>query len=100
MKYRYFKNFNEEKFNNDLIMSDLQNVEHIENPNEALSTLYTIINHILQRHEPIKSKCIKREIQPEWYSQDILNASKHRNMYHKQKTGHSIKNRGTKHPTL
>ena len=85
MKYRYFKKFNEEKFNNDLIMSDLQNVEHIENPNEALSTLYTIMNHILEIHAPIKSKRIKREIQPEWYSQDILNASKHRNMYHKQK---------------
>ena len=100
MNYRSFNNFNEEKFNNDLIMSDLQKIEHIDNPNEALSSLYTIINHTLEIHAPIKSKRIKRAVQPEWYSKDILNASKLRNLYHNQKTGHSIKSGGTKHLTL
>ena len=85
MKYRSFNKFNEEKFNTDLIMSDLQNIEQIEDPNEALSSLYSIINNTLEKHAPIKSKRIKRIIQPEWYSKDILNASKLRNTYQKQK---------------
>ena len=85
MTYRSFNKFNEEKFNIDLIQSDLQNIEQIDDLDDALSSLYKIINTTLEIHAPMKTKRIKRAKQPEWYSKEIINASKLRNMYQKQK---------------
>ena len=89
MTYRSLNKFNEEKFKIDLIQSDFYNIERID-PGDALSSIY-IINTTLEIHTPIKTKRIKRAIQPETsISKEILNASKLRNMYQKQQKMGSI----------
>ena len=40
---------------------------------------------ILDRHVPIKTKRVKLEKQPEWFNNDIKEASLKRDVYHKQK---------------
>ena len=45
---------------------------------------------VLDKHVPNKTKRVKRETQSEWFNKDIKEASKKRDIYHKQKTGNNI----------
>ena len=39
--------------------------------------------NVFDKQAPIKTKRVKREIQPEWHNEDIKHATKQRDMYHK-----------------
>ena len=40
---------------------------------------------VFNKHAPVKSKRVKRETQPDWYNDDIKNATKNRDESHKKK---------------
>jgi len=42
IKYRYFKHFNEEKFREDLLVSEFNSIEQIKEPEKGLCMLYDI----------------------------------------------------------
>ena len=44
-----------------------------------------LVTSVLDRHAPIKSKRVRRERQPEWYNNDINEASRKRDTYHNKK---------------
>jgi len=71
IKYRSFSNFDEDKFQNELLCSGLENIESLTNPNDALNMFYSILNRVLSKHAPIKEKRVKREHQPDWFSDEI-----------------------------
>ena len=71
IKYRSFKNFNEQQFHRDLMFSELHNVETINNPEKGLGIFYDILTSILDKHAPIKEKRIKYDKQPEWLTNEI-----------------------------
>ena len=71
IKYRSFSNFEEDKFQCELLCSGLENLESLTNPNDALNVLCSILIRVLSKHAPIKEKRVKREHQPEWISDEI-----------------------------
>ena len=85
IKYRSLKNFNEQQFHRDLLLSELHNVETIDNPERGLCMFYDILTSILDKHAPIKEKRIKYDKQPEWLTKEIKEAMLKRNHLHKQK---------------
>ena len=40
---------------------------------------------VFNKHAPVKSKRVKRETQPDWYNDEIKNATKNRDESHKKK---------------
>ena len=56
IKYRSFKHFNEEKFREDLLISELKCIEQIEEPEKGSCMFYDILNRILNKHAPVKEK--------------------------------------------
>ena len=83
--YRCFKKFNEEYFQTDLLFSQINRVETINNPNTSLALLYDIINDVLSKHAPLKEKRIKHEIQPAWFTDEIKSAIFKRDKLHHDK---------------
>ena len=81
--YRCFKTFNEEKFQNDLLINNIDYVEQISDPNDAIDTFYSILNSVLSKHAPLRQKRIKRENQPIWFSEDIKALIYERDKCHK-----------------
>ncbi len=79
IKYRSFTKFNENKFNTDLLNYGIDYVESIAYP-DALDIFYSIFYDV--KHAPIKVKRIKRQYQPDWYSEEIKHARKTRDLFH------------------
>ena len=85
INYRSFKNFNEDHFKQDLAHSNVHLIENINNPNNALSLFYEIVNNILEKHAPIKEKRVKRNVQPGWFTDEIKHIINERDKCHKNK---------------
>ena len=60
-------------------------IENINNPNNALSLFYEIVNNILEKHAPIKEKRVKRNVQPGWFTDEIKHITNERDKCHKNK---------------
>ena len=71
IKYRMMKKFNEEHFQYDLLNSGLEFLETVINPNQSLELLYSILNNVLHKHAPMRIKRVKREHQPDWFTDEI-----------------------------
>ena len=72
IKYRCYKNFDDDKFLNDLENAPWEEIESIENVDEALEYWYKLFLKITNKHAPMKEKRVKRNKQPEWFNDDIL----------------------------
>ena len=83
--YRSFKNFNESHFQQDLACSNISYTETISEPNLALKTFCDILNNILSMHAPLKVKRIKRDHQPEWFTDEIRSLIYKRDICHKNR---------------
>ena len=83
IKYRSFKKFDIQSFQKDLLSSGLECVEMCTDPNNALCLLYDCINLTLSSHAPLKEKRIKRDQQPNWFTNEIKSYIRDRD-YHKQ----------------
>ena len=68
------------KFDNDVFLSDLStalnSIQFTINTNVNFSMWIKSFTSVLDKHAPIKSKRVKRKIQPEWFNNDIKEASK------------------------
>ena len=53
------------------------------NPNVALEYLYQQINSAISKHAPLRCKRVKRDKLPEWFNDDIKQAIKLRDHWHK-----------------
>ena len=85
IKYRCFK-----KFDKNLFLSNLQNIDffQIEMINDVQAATdsdmwYTLFLSEINKHAPLKTKRIKYAHQPEWLTDDIKDAQKKRNHFHK-----------------
>ncbi len=68
IKYRCYKNFDDDKFLNDLENALWVEIETIENVDEALEYWYKLFLKITNKHVPMKEKRVKRNKQPEWFN--------------------------------
>lgn len=91
IKYRSFSKCNENEFNMDLLNYGIDYVESIPYPSHALDIFYNIFYDVLNKHAPIKVKRIKRQHQPDWYSEEIKHARKTRDLFHAKKDWNNYK---------
>ena len=82
IKYRCFKTFEH------LFLSNLQNIEFsqiemISEVQAATDMWYTLFLSEINKRAPLKTKRIKYAHQPEWLTDDIKDAQKKRNHFHK-----------------
>ena len=78
IQYRSFNSFNEERFLSDLSDAmtalEISQTDSDENFANWTQTFMTIFD----KHAPVKSKRVKKEIQPEWLNENIKHATKQR----------------------
>ena len=84
IQYRCFKKFNDDLFQSDLSRT-LCSLQITSDTNVNFSNWIHSFLSVLDRHAPIKSKRVRREWQPEWYNNDITEASRKRDTYHNKK---------------
>ena len=79
LTYRSFKHFNEAKFLNDLSTSSWNTIESSRDDNDVdymLDLWYQLFFKVVDKHLPINKRRVKYPTQPEWLSEEILNAMK------------------------
>ena len=54
------------------MFSGLHEIDMITNPDIALNRFYDIVNNTLSNHAPLREKRVKRDHQPDWFTDDIL----------------------------
>ena len=66
-----------------MLISGIEVVEAITDPNESLNKFYDIEKSVLNVHAPLKQKRIKRAEQPNWLNQEIMDLMYERDKAHK-----------------
>ena len=84
IKYRSFKNFDCEKFQEDLNCYPWSIMDMFDDVNDALDTFQRAFMEIVDKHAPEKEKRVKRQWQPGWMNDEILESMRNRD-YHKKK---------------
>ena len=84
IQYRCFRKFDNDAFLSDLSTS-LNRFHYTNNIDNNFSMWTESFTSVLDKHAPNKTKRVKRQTQPEWFNNDIKEASKKRDIYHKQK---------------
>ena len=79
----YSKWFNETNFLYDLENQPWSVIDIFDNASGALDFFTSIFNSILSNHAPKKQRRVKRQKQPNWVTNDILQARKIRDQYNK-----------------
>ena len=64
--HRSFKNFEENRFLNDLNSVPWEIIEQFDEVDDMVSIWSTLLLEVLDRHAPIKSHRIKKKYQPDW----------------------------------
>ena len=82
ISYRNFKKFDEKSFVNDLSKAPFHFIEYENDPSVCLQLWYDLLNSVLDKHAPIVSKRVKKDVQPAWYTSDIIHARRMRDKYH------------------
>ena len=77
--YRSFKNFEENRFINDLNSVPWETMEYFDKVDDIVSIWSTILLEVLDRHAPIKHQRIKKKYQPDWLTPEIMDLMKERN---------------------
>lgn len=78
IKYRSFKNFDENAFLNDLFAVPWSDIETCSNVDDALEAWYSLFIETIDKHAPIKEHRIKHDVQPDWVTSDVLDKIKQR----------------------
>ena len=73
LKYRNLKSLNNELFAKDLSEAPWDSAFVFEDTDDIVDSWYSIFTNILNKHAPIISKRVKRNIQPKWFANDITN---------------------------
>ncbi|KAK3098946.1 hypothetical protein FSP39_024557 [Pinctada imbricata] len=89
--YRDFKNFDENKFLQDLYNAPFIKIDEQENVNDALELFYGLYLDILNKHAKILTKRVKTQTKPKWLTPDINEARFKRDYFHKKKDTQNYK---------
>ena len=71
-------------FLNDLAVLPLDSIERYANIDDALEAWYSLFVETINKHAPIKTHRIKKDIQPDWPNSEILDNMKDRDKLKKQ----------------
>ena len=69
--YRNFKNFDEDSFRRDLATANWNLINDAKDPNVALTEFNKIILNTLNRHAPMKTKRVKKQVKPKWFNTEV-----------------------------
>ncbi len=72
IKYRCYKNFNENDFISDLEQVPWDIIYATDDVDDTLSTWHKLFTDVIDRHLPWREKRVKRQKQPDWMTDDIL----------------------------
>ncbi|KAK3105561.1 hypothetical protein FSP39_000518 [Pinctada imbricata] len=85
IQYRDYKNFDENSFLRELALQDFNAVFTSMNPDDALSSFYSIIFGLLDKHAKVRTKRVKTQFKPKWLSPEINDARYKRDFYHQKR---------------
>ena len=88
IKYRSFKNFDEEKFKEDLRTIPWDIIKVFDTADDALDTWYSLFSEVIDKHIPLKQHRVKKITQPSWLTSEIIDAIKTRD--HLKALGNNI----------
>ena len=91
IRYRDTKNFDENAFIGDLLHANFDAIEQIKDPNDILSTFYSLFFGALNKHAKLKTKRVKSQFKPSWMTQEIKEARYKRDYFHKKKDNENFK---------
>ena len=74
IKYRSYKNFNQAAFLEDLSFVPWNICESFDDPNDALSCWVKLFLEVVEKHAPLKQRRVKKSKQPEWLTEEMINA--------------------------
>ena len=77
--YRSFRNFEENRFLNDLYSVPWEIIEQFDNLDDIVSSWNALLLEVLDRHVPIRHHRIKKKYQPDWLTPEIMDLMKERN---------------------
>ncbi|MES9882038.1 MAG: reverse transcriptase family protein, partial [Sedimenticola sp.] len=77
--YRSFKHFNEPAFVTELNSVPWEVIQNFEHIDDILETWMTLFLDVVNKHAPLRVHRIKKKIQPDWLSAEILDIIKERN---------------------
>ncbi len=72
IKFRSYKKFDRDKFLEDLEKILWSVLDSLSNINDILDIFYKMFIDVLDKHAPPREKRVKRNNQPEWMNEDIL----------------------------
>ena len=78
IKYRSFKNVDQDKFLNDLNRCPWDSIKETNDIEHNLEFWYNLLTGVVVKHLPTKTKLVKRTKQPEWMTHDILECMRDR----------------------
>lgn len=71
IQYRSFKNFDVNKYREDLKAVPWNVMSIVDNPNDKWDTFYNIFMEVVNSHAPIKQKRVKFNQQPKWFTKEL-----------------------------
>ena len=83
--YRSMNNFDTSAFLSDLETQPWSTLDIFDNPNDALNFFMQMFESVLNQHAPQRCKRVKRQLQPNWFNEEISEAGKQRDYFHKRK---------------
>ena len=78
ISYRSFKHFNDDLFLNDLMCANWNVIESFNDIDSMIDTWYSMFTAVVDMHAPVKTQRVKRNIQPDWLTSEILDSMKER----------------------
>ena len=79
--YRSFKNFDENKFIDDLKSTPSDIIKVFDDVNDIVETWSNLFCEIVDKHLPLRQHRVKRKQQPKWLTADIIDAFKTRDRF-------------------
>ena len=81
ISYRSFKNFDENKFIDDLKSTPWDIIKVFDDVNDIVETWSNLFCEIVDKHLPLRQHRVKRKQQPKWLTADIIDAFKTRDRF-------------------
>ena len=93
INFRNFRNFNESQFCHELSNIDWSELFVCESVDDCLEVWQTKFLAIVDAHMPLQTKRVKRKYQPAWFTSDIADAIKMRDIFSSDKKSHEYKSK-------
>ena len=81
--FRCFKNFDKKPFQIDLFNSQLNSVEILHDPNDAVKVFYGILNGLLEKHASTKKNGLRIFMVYKWLTSEFFSAIREGDKLHK-----------------